>query len=141
MFEEGSHLLRKLEADKPQLAPIQEELDPRHIYEMVDRRIHSLEKKPEKTAAELVLPQYHVYLDVFEKKTSECMPLHKPWDHAINMILDSKRIKSCIYPCSPMEQAEIGAFIDDQLAKGYIRSSTSDQTLGVFFIPKKDGKK
>ena len=36
-FEEGSHLLRKLELDKIQLAPIQEELDPRHIYEMVDR--------------------------------------------------------------------------------------------------------
>ena len=30
-FEEGSHLLRKLESDKIQLAPIQEELDPRHI--------------------------------------------------------------------------------------------------------------
>ena len=29
-FEEGSHLLRKLETDKTQLAPIQEELDPRH---------------------------------------------------------------------------------------------------------------
>ena len=40
-----------------------------------------------------------------------------------------------------MEQAEIDAFIDDQLAKGYIRPSTSDQTSGVFFIPKKDGKK
>ena len=36
-FEEGSHLLRKLESDKIKLVPIQEELDPRHIYEMVDR--------------------------------------------------------------------------------------------------------
>ena len=133
--------MRKLETDKTQLAPIQEELDPRHIYEIIDCRIHSLEKKPEKTAAELVLPQYHVYLDVFEKKASEWMPLHKPWDHAINLVLDFKLIKSCIYPCSPMEQAEINAFIDDQLAKGYIHPSTSDQTLGVFFIPKKDGKK
>ena len=40
-----------------------------------------------------------------------------------------------------MEQEEIDAFIDDPLAKGYICPSTSDQTLGVFFIPKKDGKK
>ena len=46
-----------------------------------------------------------------------------------------------IYPCSPTEQAEIDAFINDQLAKDYIRPSTSDQTLGVFFILKKDGKK
>ena len=40
-----------------------------------------------------------------------------------------------------MEQAENDAFINDQLAKGYIRSSTLDQTSEVFFIPKKDGKK
>ena len=40
-----------------------------------------------------------------------------------------------------MEQEEIDAFINDQLAKGYIRPSTSDQTSGIFFIPKKDGKK
>ena len=56
-FFEGSRLLRKLESDKVQLAPIQEELDPRHIYEMVDRRIQSLEKKLEKTPAKLVPPQ------------------------------------------------------------------------------------
>ena len=134
-------MLRKLELDKIQLAPIQEELDPRHIYEMIDHRICSLEKKPEKTAVELVPPQYHVYLDVFEKKALERMPLHKPWDHAINLVPDFKPTKSCIYPCSPTEQAEIDAFIDDQLAKGYICPSTLDQTLGVFFIPKKDGKK
>ena len=46
-----------------------------------------------------------------------------------------------VYPRSPTEQAEIDAFIDDQLAKGYIHPSTSDQISGLFFIPKKDGKK
>ena len=69
------------------------------------------------------------------------MPLRKPWNHAIDLVPDFKPIKSHIYPCSPTEQAEIDAFIDDQLAKGYIRPSTSDQTSGVFFNPKKDGKK
>ena len=108
---------------------------------MIDHQIQFLEKKLEKAAAELVPPQYHVYLDVFEKKALECMLLRKPWDHAIDLALDFKPIKSCIYPCSPMEQEEIDTFIDDQLAKGYIHPSISDQTLGVFFIPKKDGKK
>ena len=108
-----------MKLDKPQLALIQEELDLRHIYEMIDHQIQSLEKKPEKTAAELIPPQYHVYLDVFEKKASEHMPLHKPWDHAIDLVPDFKLIKSCIYPCSPTEQEEIDVFINDQLAKGY----------------------
>ena len=34
-FEEASQLLRKLEANKPQLASIQDERDPRHIYELI----------------------------------------------------------------------------------------------------------
>ena len=39
------------------------------------------------------------------------------------------------------EQKEVEAFLDDQLAKGYIRPSISPQTSPVFFVPKKDGKK
>ena len=40
-----------------------------------------------------------------------------------------------------MEQEEINTFINDQLAKGYIHPSISDQTSRVFFILKKDRKK
>ena len=39
------------------------------------------------------------------------------------------------------EQREVEAFLDDQLSKGYIRPSNSQQTSPVFFVPKKDGKK
>jgi hypothetical protein len=35
----------------------------------------------------------------------------------------------------------VSDFIDDQLSKKYIRSSKSEQTLPVFFVPKKDGRK
>ena len=68
-------MLKKLEMDKPQLASIQEELDSRHIYELIDHQIRSLEKKPEKTAAELVPPQYHVYLNIFERKLLNTCPV------------------------------------------------------------------
>ena len=44
-------------------------------------------------------------------------------------------------PLSVNEQKEVEAFLDDQLAKGYIRPSISPQTSPVFFVPKKDGKK
>ena len=97
-------MLRKLESDKPQLALIQEELDLRYIYEMINRQICSLEKKPGKTTVELVPLQYHVYLDVFEKKALERMPLHKPWDHAINLVPDFKPIKSHIYCILVLQQ-------------------------------------
>ena len=44
-------------------------------------------------------------------------------------------------PLSVDKQKEVEAFLDDQLAKGYIRPSISPQTSPVFFVPKKDGKK
>ena len=42
---------------------------------------------------------------------------------------------------SPKEQKEVSEFVDEQLAKGYIHLSKSEQTSPVFFVPKKDGRK
>ena len=42
---------------------------------------------------------------------------------------------------SPEEQKEVSEFIDEQLTKGSIRPSKSEQTSPVFFVLKKDGCK
>ena len=44
-------------------------------------------------------------------------------------------------PLTPEEQKKVSEFVDEQLAKGYIHPSKSEQTLLVFFILKKDGRK
>ena len=49
-------MLRKLKTNKTQMVPVQDEKDSRHIYELIDERIHSLGEGLEETAAELVLP-------------------------------------------------------------------------------------
>src|SRR5437660_10105426 len=49
--------------------------------------------------------------------------------------------KGRLIPLSQEEQKEINTFIDENLAKGFIRPSKSPQTSPVFFIPKKDGGK
>ena len=69
------------------------------------------------------------------------MPLRKPWDHAIDLKDTFQPKKDHIIPLSPAEQEEVSAFIDDQLWKGYIQLSKSEQTSLVSFVPKKDGKK
>ena len=98
-------------------------------------------KKVEKTAEELVPKEYHKYLQVFSKEESERMPIRKPWDH-VNELKDMfKSKKGRLIPLSCEEQEEVSAFIDDQLKKGYIRPSKSEQTSPMFFVPKKDGKK
>ena len=45
------------------------------------------------------------------------------------------------YPLSREEREEIREFIQEQLRKGYIQLSKSPQTVPVFFVGKKDGKK
>jgi len=85
--------------------------------------------------------EYWEFLDVFSKKSSERMPLRKPWDHGIDLKEDFPPKKGRLIPLSVDEQKEVESFLDDQLAKGYIQPSISQQTSLVFFIPKKDGKK
>ena len=98
-------------------------------------------KKVEKTVKELVLKEYHQYLKVFSKEESERMQMRKPWDHTIELKETFKPKKGRLIPLSREEQEEVSAFIDDQLKKGYIQPSKSEQTSPVFFVPKKDGKK
>ena len=68
-----------------------------------------------KTAAEMVPPQFHVYLDRFKKKFSERFSTSKPWDQAINLTDDFVPKKQKLYPLSPTETEEVGSFIDEQL--------------------------
>ena len=98
-------------------------------------------KKVEKTAEELVPNEYHQYLKVFSKEELERMLIRKPWDHTIELKKTFKPKKGRLIPLSCEEQEEASAFIDDQLKKGYIQPSKSEQTSPMFFIPKKDGKK
>ena len=81
---------------------------------------------------------YHQYLKVFSKKESERMPIGKPWDHTIDLKETFKSKKGWLILLSPKEQKKVSGFIDDQLSKGYIRPSKSEQTSPVFFVSKND---
>ena len=69
------------------------------------------------------------------------MPTRKVWDHAIDVKKGFVLRKGKVYPLSREERKEVRKFIEEQLRKGYIRSSKSPQTALVFFVGKKDGKK
>ena len=111
------------------------------IQEMKQKQERSENPKPDPKPEDLVPKAYHKYLKVFLKKESECMPVRKPWDHAIDMKDAFVPKKGRLIPLSPQEQKEVSDFINNQTKKGYIRPSKSPQTSPVFFVPKKDGKK
>ena len=113
---------------------------------MIERIIEEKENEKEdlielRVTDEIVPRWFHKYLKVFEKKDSERILIRKAWDHAIDLREGFVPKKGKIYPLSRVEREEVQKFVKDQLRKGYIRLSKSPQTLLVFFVLKKDGKK
>ena len=49
--------------------------------------------------------------------------------------------KGKVYPLLREEREKVQEFIKEQLRKGYIKFLKSSQTVLVFFVEKKDGKK
>jgi len=69
------------------------------------------------------------------------MLTRKMWDHAIEVKEWFVPRKGKVYLLSREEREEVREFVKEQLQKEYIRPSKSPQTVLVFFMEKKDGKK
>ena len=69
------------------------------------------------------------------------MPTRKAWDHAIEIKERFIPRKEKVYPLSREEREKVREFVKKQLRKEYIWPSKSPQTVPVFFVEKKDGKK
>lgn len=101
----------------------------------------ALRDKPVRTLDKMIPPQYRQHATVFSEEESHHLPTHKTWDHAIDLIPNANtNIRTKVYPMSANEQEELQRFLEENLAKGYIRPSKSPLSSPVFFIKKKDGK-
>ena len=65
----------------------------------------------------------------------------KRWDHIIELKKGFVPKKGKVYLLSREEREEVREFIREQLRNRYIQPSKSPQTVPVFFVGKKDGKK
>ena len=100
------------------------------------------EVKLDREKVRKIVPQrFHKWLKVFEKVESKRMLVRKPWDHVINLRKDFIPRKKRVYLMLRKEKKEMREFVEEQLRKEYIRPSKSPQTLLVFFMGKKNGKK
>jgi len=86
------------------------------------------------------LPAYIAeFRSMFAKEDFDILLEHRKWDHVIELIPGAKPKSSKVYPLSPLEQAELDAFLEENLRTGWIRPSKSPIAALVFFIKKKDG--
>jgi len=87
---------------------------------------------------ELVPKEYHAFLHLFDRKTSECFPPSWPYNHKIELKEGFVPTSTKIYPLTQKEDEAAKKFVEDNLAKGYIRELESPMTSGFFFVRKKD---
>ena len=71
---------------------------------------------------EMVPKEYHQFGIVFSNKAAQHFPAKRPWDHAINLILDAPLTLNCkVYPLPQGQQPVLDEFLKEYLKKGYIQ--------------------
>lgn len=83
--------------------------------------------------------KYAQYADVFDKAKADMLPPHRSYDCPINLQPGAEPPFGRIYSLSPREQVALKAYVEENLAKGFIRHSMSPAGAPVLFVKKKDG--
>ena len=83
--------------------------------------------------------RYKDYVDVFGKDRAETLAPHWPIDHAIDLEPGYKLPYGRIYNLSEFELKTLKAYIETNLASGFIQRSSSPAAAPILFAKKKDG--
>ncbi|KAL0161744.1 hypothetical protein M9458_045469, partial [Cirrhinus mrigala] len=95
---------------------------------------------PESTFNAGNLPtEYHDLKMAFSKDKASQLPPHCAVDCAIELLPGHSPPKGRVFPLSQPESEAMNNYINEELAKGFIRPSTSPASAGFFFVKKKDG--
>jgi len=83
--------------------------------------------------------EYEEYRDVFEKKNTDTLPQHRPYDCGIELQEGAQPPFAPIYSLSQNELAALRDYLDENLTKNFIRHSKSPAGAPILFVKKKDG--
>src|SRR5712672_371109 len=114
-----------------------------HVEPCIARQTISstLAEKHDESRSNPIPPAYQRHHKVFSEEAEQRFPEVRIWDHAIELKPGApSTLPGKIYALSQLELQELAKFIEEHLAKGYIRPSKSSYAAPFFFIKKKDGK-
>jgi len=95
---------------------------------------------PTEPTSDLNLPiEYRDLAIAISKVRASQLPPHCTYDCAIDLIPGTTPPKGRIFPLSQPESKAMRKYIEEELAKGFIRPSISPASAGFFFVGKKDG--
>jgi transposase InsO family protein len=107
------------------------------LYEINTALAKEDDKKPD--IRTIVPPKYHDYLKIFEKANADKLPPHRPSDHTIPLTDGFKPPFGPLYSLSHPELQELKRWLDENLSKGFIRTSSSPAAAPILFVKKGDG--
>jgi hypothetical protein len=111
------------------------------IYALIEvNHLLRPEKLPELLALANQFPTcLGCYTDVFSDANAKKLAPNRDIDLAIELQPGKEPPYGPIYPLSPRELAALKEFLEENLAKGFIRESKSPAGAPILFAPKKDG--
>lgn len=89
--------------------------------------------------AQYVPSDYHDFADVFSKAEANHLPEHGPYDHGISIEEGKSPPFGPIYKLSEVELKALREYLEENLGKGFITTSTSPAGAPIIFAKKKDG--
>ena len=99
------------------------------------------ERAKEKPADQAVPKEFHEFLPtVFSEREVGTLPKRRPYDHKIDLKPDFEPKIGPLFRQSRENDELAKEFLEENLAKGFIRPSESPQAATLFFVPKKDGR-
>jgi hypothetical protein len=105
------------------------------LYEINTVLAKEDDKKPD--IHTIVPPEYHEYLKIFEKANADKLPLHRPSDHTILLMDGFKPPFGPLYLLSHPELEELKCWLDKNLSKGFIRTSSFPAATPILFVKKR----
>ena len=79
---------------------------------------------------------YHQFQKLFEPRTAAELPMHSPYDHAIDLLPGTAPPWGPVYSLSETELTALREYLETMLASGKIRPSTSSAGAPILFVPK-----
>ncbi|KAI0991397.1 hypothetical protein K3495_g16790, partial [Podosphaera aphanis] len=84
-------------------------------------------------------PEYHDLAHVFSKRRANELPPHREYDHKINLDSEPELKQAPLYKMNQKELDTVHAYIEENLANGFIEPSDSPFNSPVLFVKKKNG--
>lgn len=109
------------------------------LYEL-DREIEHRELASQDLELQQKMPTaYWEFADCFSKLASDGIPPNRPYDHQILLMEDAQLGTGPLYSMSHEELRTVREYLQDNLDKGFIVSSSAPFSSPVLFVKKSDG--